>query len=238
MTTIVLCPTRGRPARAAETLESFRKTARKLDSRLVFIIDRDDSCLAEYKALGSEWTRRFGVDVDAPYFVTLDAEETGDLVKATNAKIDRFWDRCDVFGHVGDDHLFRTEGWDVAIEEALAPKPGVAYGNDGIHGQAIPTAAFVSSVVVKALGWLALPTAHHLYIDNAWKTLGQRLGSLHYLPRVSIEHMHPLAGKAPMDAGYAKANEPAMYDHDRRAFEAWLAGPIHDDIARVKAAIG
>ena len=237
MTVIVLCPTRGRPARAAETLESFRKTAVRLDTRLVFIVDRNDPTLTEYKKLGEQWARRFGVDADTPYVVTLADDETGDLVRATNAKIDRFWDHCDIFGHVGDDHLFRTSGWDAKVEEALRDDPGVAYGDDGIHGEAIPSACFVSASVVKALGWLALPTCHHLYIDNAWRTLGKRLGSCHYLPQVSIEHMHPLVGKAPQDEGYVVNNAPAMYDHDRRAYEAWLAGPINDDIARVKAAI-
>jgi len=235
---LTLCPTRGRPLRAAETLRSFRETAQKLDSRLVFVIDYDDPAREEYLLLGKQWVRRFGFDADAPYFVTLPAKDTGDLVKATNAKLHRFWDRCDIFGHVGDDHVFRTKGWDAAISDALADKPGVAYGDDGIHGQAIPTAAFVSSVIVKALGWLALPTCHHLYIDNAWYALGQRLGSRHYLPKVSIEHMHPLVGKAPYDEGYVRNNAPDMYEHDRAAYEAWLAGPIEDDLVRVRAAIG
>lgn len=232
----VLCPTRGRPERAAETFRSFKETAQRIDTRLVFVVDRDDTRFEEYIVLAQGWGRRFGVDSDAPFVVGLPAEETGNLVKATNAVIDRFWDRCDIFGHVGDDHLFRTDGWDVRIHDALT-EPGVAYGNDGIHGPAIPSAAFVSSIIVKALGWLALPTCRHLYIDNAWRTLGERLNALHYLPDVSIEHMHPLVGKAPTDAGYIAANAPEMYDHDRVAYEAWLAGPINDDIARVRVAL-
>ena len=176
------------------------------------------------------------MDADVPYVIILPMTETGNLVKATNAVVERFWDRCDIFGHVGDDHLFRTSGWDVQIEQALT-ETGVAYGDDGIHGEAIPSAAFLSSSIVKALGWLALPTCRHLYIDNAWKVLGERLDSLHYLPTVSIEHMHPLVGKAPTDAGYIVANAPEMYDHDRLAFEAWLAGPINNDIARIRATL-
>jgi hypothetical protein len=204
---------------------------------MVFIVDRDDPEFEAYLLLGREWRRRFGMDADAPFVVVLDKHETGNLVKATNARLDRFWDKTDIFGHVGDDHLFRTQGWDIRIEGALV-KPGVAYGDDGVHGEAIPTAAFVSSSIVKALGWLALPTCRHLYIDNAWRTLGDRLGSRHYLADVLIEHMHPLVGKAPTDEGYAKANAPEMYAHDQAAYEAWMAGPVDDDIARVRAAIG
>jgi hypothetical protein len=237
MSIIVLCPTRGRPGRAAETLDSFRATAQRLDSRMVFLVDRNDPEFASYIELGRHWSRRFGVDVDAPFVVPLEDAETGDLVRATNARLDRFWDRCDVFGHVGDDHLFRTIGWDTMIDDVLEKHPGVAYGNDGFQGQNVPTAAFVSTKVVKALGWLALPGAHHLFIDNTWKVLGEQLESLHYLPYVSIEHMHPAAGKGPMDEGYAANNAPSMYEHDGQAFQAWLNGPMVDDIARVKAAL-
>ena len=237
MSIIVLCPTRGRPGRAAETLDSFRDTAKRSDLRIIFLVDRNDPDFGAYITLGRHWSRRFGIDADAPYVVPLEDHETGDLVKATNARLDRFWDRCDVFGHVGDDHLFRTPGWDIEINMTLLAEPGVAYGNDGFQGEAVPTAAFVSTKVVKALGWLALPTAHHLYIDNTWRRLGEELGSLHYLPDVLIEHMHPAAGKAEMDAGYAQNNAPEMYGHDFLAFQSWVAGPMVDDIARVKAAL-
>jgi hypothetical protein len=131
--------------------------------------------------------------------------------------------------------VFRSKGWDRRIAEALAT-PGIAYGNDLLMGADLPTAVFMSSVIPRALGWFALPTCNHLYIDNGWKTLGQRLGCLRYLPDVVIEHMHPLGGKAPWDATYDHGNGPNI-EHDRLAYAEWAAGPIEADLARVRAVL-
>lgn len=236
MSIVVLCPTRGRPDRAADAFRSFQETKVRRDTRLVFVVDADDPTIETYLGFARGWQGKYAIDPDAPYMVVLFDDETGDLVKATNAKVHRFWDRFDIIGHIGDDHLFRTSGWDGMVERALEA-PGVAYGNDGHHGENIPTAAFLSSSIVKALGWLALPTCHHLYIDNAWYTIGQELGARHYLPTMLIEHMHPLTGKAPMDEGYAKNNAPEMYDHDGQAYRTWVVEQMPDDIARVRAAL-
>jgi hypothetical protein len=63
-------------------------------------------------------------------------------------------------------------------------------------------------------------TMVHLYLDNFWKELGAGLDGLVYRPDVVIEHIHPAAGKAPMDDGYREANSS---EQDRADREAWLA---------------
>jgi hypothetical protein len=67
--------------------------------------------------------------------------------------------------------------------------------------------------------------------DDFWMDLGRRAGGLTYLPDVIIEHMHPHAGKAEHDDGYATNNSAETYDHDRRCFEAWLAA-AEQELAR------
>lgn len=205
----VICPTRGRPERAGAMAASFHDTAALIATALVLVVDADDPTLAEYRTLGET-------------LVVLAPEDTGDLVKATNTVALRVAadGETTIIGHVGDDHLFRTSGWDSRIEAALT-EPGVAYGDDLHQGANLPTAVFVSTTIVRDLGWLALPGSTHLYIDNAWKDLGESLGALHYLPDVVIEHMHGSLGKAPMDEGYARAsaNQPADY----AAYLEWRA---------------
>jgi hypothetical protein len=226
MSIVVLCPTRGRPARALQTKVSCLATKSLPKTAIKFAVDLNDPEYPNYlETLGE-------ADI-----ITLLPEETGNLVKATNSAVPLVWDDYDIIGHVGDDHLFRTHGWDIAISNALA-WPGVAYGTDGHHGPNIPTACFLSSVIIKSLGWMALPTANHLYIDNAWKTLGDRLGQIHYLPGILIEHMHPLVGKAEMDEGYALNNSPTMYEHDEAAYRHWVRTDLADDVDRVRQAIG
>jgi hypothetical protein len=227
---VVLCPSRGRPDKAAEMVASFRETTLRLDTTIVVVVDIDDPTLDGY-------TRHWPLGLpDRPYIMVLRRDETGDLVRATNTAASRVWHDDDIIGHVGDDHRFRTVGWDRAITEALA-SPGIAYGDDGHQRARLPTAVFMSAVIPRTLGWYALPGAHHLYIDRAWKTIGEVGGFLRYLPAVSIEHVHPMAGKADWDDGYRSANAPEMYAHDKAAYQRWIAGRMEADMGRVQAAL-
>ncbi len=227
MGVIVLAPSRGRPARAKLMMESFLDTKVLDDTELVLVTDESDSTGHEYQKLGHyKGVRR----------IQLWGEETGNLVRATNTAAKRYWSRNVVLGHVGDDHLFRTEGWDTRVMEELF-FPGVAYGDDLLQHERLPTAAFMSSVIPRTLGWMALPSANHLYIDDTWKKIGEDINSLHYMRDVVIEHMHPAAGKAESDAGYEKWNSEATVIHDREAFRRWLVTYREEDIRRLKEVI-
>lgn len=224
----VVIPSRGRPQRASEVLHAIRATAVLPDTRAWLAIDRDDPALPEYVALAD----------GLAYLVPLAAHETGDLVRATNSVsmwLARLRPRS-IIANWGDDHIPRTVGWDAAVTDALLT-PGIAYGDDGIQGEHLPTAPFISSEIVEALGWYALPTCRHLFIDDCWKALGQDLGVLRYLPNVNIEHMHPAAGKAEWDAGYERANANGAMEVDRAAFNAWHLRYRAVDVANVRAAL-
>lgn len=166
----------------------------------------------------------------------------GGMVNALNAAARYVLDEMpevEIIGFVGDDHRFRTLHWDKIIAETLA-RPGYAYGYDGFwHKGEIPTQIFISREIVKALGYFALPDCQHLYVDNAWREVAERLGVLHYKPELFIEHMHPAIGKAELDEGYKRVNAPEVWAHDQAAFEAWKAsGRAADDARKVRRAIG
>lgn len=145
----------------------------------------------------------------------------------------------DVIGFIGDDHRFRTEGWDEVIAKTLEKSPGFVYGHDGFwQDGGIPTQIFISREIVEALGYFALPTCKHLYVDNAWKELGEATHCIRWLPEIMIEHMHPAAQKAEWDEGYKRVNSEEMYSRDRMAFEAWRNGvEFQRDVAKVKAVL-
>lgn len=224
---IVLAPSRGRPERAREMTESFLDTKELEDTQLVIAIDELDPTRRDYAKLGHMKSVRV---------ITLWGDETGCLTKATNTAAKRYWSSDLILGHVGDDHLFRTQGWDGIIEATL-PEPGIAYGDDLLQGEELPTAVFMSSVIPRTLGWLALPGTRHLYIDDTWKWLGSELDVLHYRPDVIIEHMHPAAGKAPSDAGYERVNSDEAVQHDRAVFTSWRATRMSEDAEAVRRAI-
>lgn len=234
MNVVVVVPTRGRPEAARQTVAAIQETAVRVSTRIVLAVDRDDPELAAYRRM-VDGLHPLEYRED-PVLVVLDRDETGDLVKATNTvsmRIAREDPGC-IIGNLGDDHRPRTLGWDAAIADAL-DTPGIAYGDDLLQGERLPTAPFISASIVLALGWYALPSCRHMFIDDAWKTLGKALGCLRFLPDVVIEHVHPGAGKAPLDPGYVRAD--ASTDSDRAAYWAWRAGYLGLDVAAVRAAL-
>lgn len=228
---VAVIPSRGRPERARRALRALRDRAALVSTELVLVVDADDPELENYRAI------RFP-DVPfrpQPRLVILEGPETGNLVRATNTvslRIAR--ENPDaIIGNLGDDHVARTDGWDRRIAEELE-RPGIAYGDDAFQGEKLPTAPFISARIVLALGWYALPSCRHLFVDNAWRDLGEMSGTLRYLPDVVIEHRHPLAGKAKWDPGYEKANGPETVEHDKTAYYQWRAALMGRDVETVR----
>jgi hypothetical protein len=138
---------------------------------------------------------------------------------------------------LGDDHLPRTKSWDLLLVKAIndLDGPGFAYGNDLLQGFRLPTAWVVSAPVVRALGWMMLPTCEHMYVDNAIGELGAAAERISYNPRVIIEHVHPAAGKASIDDSYVQSSSRERYAHDGAAFEAWRDGQLARDAATLRS---
>jgi hypothetical protein len=159
------------------------------------------------------------------------------MTDALNAATAEMWDQYEVMGFVGDDHRFRTSGWDSQFTSFLRQSgPGLAYGNDLVRDD-IPTQIFGSSAIWKALGWMANPLCRHLYLDNTWRVIGDSVERLFYFPDVIVEHMHPTVGKAEWDEGYRAVNAPEVYSADGQGFAAWLANTAEVDVERVRAVL-
>lgn len=219
MSVLALCPSRGRPAAAAEALASFLDTRRDPASRLLFVVDRDDPTQHDYP-------------VGATHLVT----PGGTMAAALSAAAgDRSVLRdATVVGMIGDDCRFRTPGWDVTFRDHLATFPGIAYGDDGFQHERLVSHWWVSRPIVDALG-MFLPGLRHFYMDNFWLEVGQGAECLRFFPDVLIEHLHPLAGKASEDDTYRRAGRHAA--HDRAWFGRWQRRGRAQDVARVKALI-
>lgn len=202
---LVIVPTRGRPQNAARLAKAFEETD-SLNADLVFVADHDDPELPAYH-------------LAAPRLLIYQGQTGQGLVSSLNWVAGIYADIYDHLGFMGDDHLPRTAGWDAHVLGALsAIEPRVVYGNDLLQGEFLPTAAFMPSRMVRALGWMAPPCLKHLYVDNFWLQLGRDLGGLRYLPEVIIEHIHPAAGKTAMDDRYSVVNAPAA---DQLDSDSW-----------------
>lgn len=232
MSITVVIPSRARPERAEVAINALRQTAVRVDTTIVLAVDLDDPrfmCYADlrFEAPGPEVT-----------FVTLRPADTGSLVKATNTVSMRVAnaDPQTIIGNLGDDHVARTPGWDRMVADALAT-PGVAYGDDLLQGEVLPTAPFISAQIVLALGYYALPDVDHMFIDNAWRDVGAQTGTLRYLPELVIEHVHPAVGKAEWDEGYQRVNAEDAIERDRRRYQSWREHAMAIDIGRVRDAL-
>lgn len=209
----MIVPTRGRPDNLWQLWLAFRDTT-TADTRLVAVVDDDDPYLPAYE-------HRVDWAAGDPRLTLLVGPRLR-LGGTLNAAAPVYAEQSRAVGFLGDDHRPRTVGWDRRYLDALGELgTGIVYGNDLIQGEALPTQVAMTSDIVLVTGHMVPPGLVHLWCDNAWLALGQALGAIRYLPDVVVEHMHPIAGRAEWDQGYAEVNADAVFDADRATFEQW-----------------
>lgn len=208
----VICPSRGRPKNIARLVDSWRLT--EATAVLFVCVDDDDPTLDAYRALSG-----FELVVGPPKRFAAWVNEMGPQLA----------ERFDIVGLFGDDNVCRTMHWDRRATEAMQPC-GVVWCNDMFQKERLATAPFVDAALVRHLGYMAPPGVEHLYVDDMWMAVGDRLGTLRYLPSVVIEHAHPYACKASWDDVYRLANSEDQYARDRAAFERWRDGQMVADL--------
>lgn len=221
---VVVVPSRGRPERCAELVEACVKTC-TASTVLLVSLDTDDPRAPEYAApAGSTVFFHYGEHAGHVGAINAAAERAlADFQPFAVAKLD-------------DDHRPRTVGWDARYLEALRGLgTGIVYGNDLLQGERLPTAPAMTADIVRVLGHVAPPVLRHLYCDDYWRDLCRQAGCLRYLPDVVVEHMHPAAGKAAWDDGYARANAPERYRDDGLAWAAYQVRQLMEDAAKVRA---
>lgn len=220
---LVITPSRGRPERLTEMLEACLFLA-EADTEIAVAIDQDD--IPVYAAKRA--------DVFGDVRTTWHIGPRRTLAGWTNliAKCTPGWR---AYASLGDDHIPRTPGWDRLLLEAIDRMggTGIAYGDDTIMGERLPTAPVISGDIVRALGWMCEPSLRHMFVDNVWGDLGREAGCLAYVPGVVVEHRHWCAGKSALDATYAETE--VQKEPDRALYENWKAERMTADADTVRA---
>jgi len=216
---LVIVPSRGRPQNVRRLREAMDATCRG-DTTLLVGLDEDDE--GSYERLpGAEYEVRSALRGFTPWVNELAVPRTG---------------AYSFIGVLGDDCLPRSEGWDVALMAALAREP-FAYANDLYplrpHGTQV-THVFTRSEVVRALGYIGVPSLTHMYVDDAWGAWGAACG-IAYLGDVIIEHLHHSSGKAPADETYRRAEQ--TWAECQAAYGEYCRGQLAEDIRKVKAVL-
>jgi len=223
MSSIWICPSRNRPANIARLIGAWDDTRAR--AHLVVAVDDDDEHVDGYRELFN--------DIDPDQF-TLRVGPRTRLGPTLNRLAVEYAPHYDAIGFLGDDHIPRTPHWDDRLAEAVA-RGGLAYGDDLLQGENLATAVIQSADIVRTLKQFCPPEQTHLYLDDYWMALGRGLGRLTYLPNVTIEHAHFIAGKATVDAVYAEVNAPGMYAADAAAYATYRDSQLDADIAAVLA---
>ena len=179
----ILIPTRERPADLKLFLDSWVKYTEGL-SDLWIQVDKDDPTdyhfVKKYNCIKLVGDRE-------PFLHILNG-----LAKISSKQYD-------YVGFMEDDCCF-TQLWEKIfidkLDEIKKEKGyGIVWGNDNINKENIVGLPFMTSNIVKTLGYMSPPELEFLWADYFWKHLGQALDCLHYFPDILIEHRHYSTGK-------------------------------------------
>jgi hypothetical protein len=220
----VIVPSRGRPENIERLAQAWEDT--EAEAQLIVCVDNDDPALDGYR----EVFEQYGV-IDAI------VGPRKRLVPWLNAVAPYEAQKFDVVGFMGDDHCPQVRKWDAAIfNELWIMKTGFAYGDDLLQSRALPTAWFMTSDIVDRLGYMIPPCLVHMWADNWVFDIGTAIGKLRYLSDVTIEHLHPVAGKTPNTAQYDEV--AAFMEPDQVAYEKYKTdGSFDADVAKLKELI-
>jgi hypothetical protein len=221
---LIITPTR-RPGSARRLAEAAQATCTAVTD-LILAVDDDDTGFDGYSP---------------PPGVIVARGPHGTPGQWTNRIAAAFTGQYRAYASLGDDHLPRTPGWDTLLLDAIDAMggTGIAYGNDLLQGELLPTAPVITADITTALGWMFLPACQRFFCDNVWLDLGRETGLIRYVPQVTVEHLHYAGGKAPFDAVYEAA--APSWAHDEAAYHQWrstgLAGDA-DAIRKLRAPAG
>lgn len=215
MLVTMFCPSRGRPQAARELLESFERTRKTSLVSLIFLVDSDDPTKDDYPVAYT----RIGVPTGDP---------TGPLNVAALASED------DAVGFMGDDSRFETDGWDVMVLEALKNSSFV-WGDDG-HERPWPTTVFISTPIVKALGYMVPPTLRRGYFDVAWIELANATKTTRVIPAM-FRHDNSAGDVNSPNCKPEAVVPPAIIASDERAFHWWRENDLKKDVRLIRHAI-
>ena len=217
---LVIVPTRGRKANCERLLASFRDTAGD-DTGILFILDPDDEATYD----GMDWG-------DALHAVLA---PRGTLAEKLNQAAASVAASHDALMWCGDDHVFRTEGWDALMLGLLEDM-----GGDGwvypqtVRRNDVPEIWLASASLTAELGWFFPPAVSQYYGDNTIAELGKRSGLIRYCPQAVIEHLHySVHSGTEHDQTYREAEE-AHGAADLQAFQQWRADQMPYDVARLR----
>jgi hypothetical protein len=145
----------------------------------------------------------------------------------------RFKNEYKAIAFFGDDHLIKNT-WETEFLDYFEKNNGVgiAYGNDLLQFDKLPTAVCITTNIINELGYMIPTQLQHMYADNFWLDLGKATSTIKYFPHIIFEHLHPDIGKAVRDTQYNHA--AAVAGSDQYEYNLYLNnGQFQNDINKI-----
>lgn len=216
----LLQPTRKRPERLIETVNSAIATTRPGEIEILCYVTHDDG---SYDGLIGNLPVSF--------------------IRGPRRTFSDLWNALvphaigDIFMLCADDVIFRTPGWAAIVEEAYAACPDkiLCVHGDDLHpnGKTFATLPFVSRKWVDTLGYFTPDGFTCDWCDTWIQDVADMIGRKQLLPIVT-EHVHPFWGKAPMDETYQEAQEHRTKVPNAKRY-MWRLSERQDDAQKLRA---
>lgn len=221
-TNLIIIPSRNRVANVSRAIKAIKETSSISD----LMIGLDDDNHYTY-----------------PRFEGVIYEVNPQTEKRMNGTLNllstRYAKMYETITFMGDDHLPRTKDWDKILYQPIKEKGfGVSYGNDLYQKENLPTAVMMSTNIIKTLGFMSPPEQIHMFLDNFWKVVGQRLECLTYFDDIIIEHLHAYVGKSELDDMYKSVNNSEVADNDGKKYGEYIYNQFENDVVKLKNSLG
>lgn len=201
---LVKFPTRGRPDKFFNVLDTYREKAKKPEN-IWFIVscDSDDQAMLSCK----------GQLEKIPNLICF-FNDNSSKIQAINADISTFL--FDILLLAADDMIPKEAGYDSIIREKMScyfpDLDGVLWFNDGYKYQKLNTLPIMGKRYYDRFKYIYYPQYQTMFADAEFTEVAILLGKIIYFDQVIIEHQHPDYGFCDIDHVYRKNMRDRLSD--------------------------
>lgn len=135
-------------------------------------------------------------------------------------------------GFIGDDIIFRTKWEKEFIQWLSTKKYALAFANDLLHTTGeLATHPFITSNMIKGVGFYGLPAVTHHFFDNYWMKVSRKIGEIKFFNNIIMEHMHPINNKAPKDLMFYRIEDDLEKNHAK--YLIYITTNFDSDIKKI-----
>jgi len=231
---LVFLPSRNRPERMYEAVQSFIDTTDGTHSEIRILVDKDDPQLEKYLEIFDK-----NVFKDRISYVVGEPDSYTNIV---NREFKNDNNR-EFYCLTNDDIIFKTPEWDKLLSIDWAITTGHEPNMHEYHKEravkGFPIISVIDGRICRELGWLQYPKLDQCCGDNVWHMFGVACKNLLYIKDVIYIHNHAVFGKVPMDEHYHKRldNNYEEIVKDHKIYMNWAKYERMNDVKKVRGLI-